>query len=45
MRVKEILTQLEAEGEIGNVPPPQLGPILAKARKQLTEQPATPPKP
>jgi len=45
MRVREILTQLEAEGEIANVPPPQLGPILDKARVKLTEQPETPPKP
>lgn len=43
--VRKILAVLEAEGEIANVPPPQLGPILAKAKKELTEQPDTPNKP
>lgn len=43
--VRKILAVLEAEGEIANVPPPQLGPILAKARKELTEQPSVPQKP
>ena len=43
--IRVILAQLEAEGEIANVPPPQLGPILDKAKKKLTEQPETPVKP
>jgi len=43
--VRRILAELEAEGEIQNVPPPQLDPILLKARLKLTEQPTPPVKP
>ena len=43
--IRQILAVLEADGEIANVPPAQLGPILAKAKQELTEQPETPVKP
>lgn len=33
--ITKILAQLEAEGEINNVPPAQLAPIIAKARQAL----------
>ncbi len=41
--VRKILAELRATGEIANIPPPQLDPILARARKELTEQPSPPP--
>lgn len=43
--VRKILASLRAEGEIANVPPPQLDPILERAKKDLTERPDTPVKP
>jgi len=42
---RKILAELEATGEIANVPPPQLDPIIAKARATLTAQPTPPAKP
>ena len=42
-RVIEILAQLEADGEIANVPPPQLQQILDKAKAKLTLKPGAPP--
>jgi len=42
---RKILAELEAMGEIQNVPPPQLDPILAKAKAKLLEQPTPPAKP
>jgi len=43
--VRKILAELEATGEIQNVPPAQLLPILAKAKSTLKEQPTPPAKP
>ena len=43
--IRKILAKLRATGEIANVPPPQLDPILDRVKKELTEQPSTPPKP
>jgi len=40
--LRRILVQLQAEGEINNVPPPQLDAILDKARKGLTLKPGPP---
>jgi len=42
---RRLLVELEAFGEIMNVPPPQLAAILAKARKELTQKPGPPPGP
>jgi len=42
---RKILAELEALGEIQNVPPPQLDPILAKAKAKLEAQPTPPAKP
>jgi len=39
---RKILVDLRARGEIANVPPAQLDPILARAKKDLREQPETP---
>jgi len=43
--VRKTVAELRALGEIMNVPPPQLDPIIDRARKDLTEQPTPPPKP
>lgn len=37
------LTVIEADAEIGNVPPPQRQAILDRARKQLELKPGAPP--
>ena len=34
--VGRILAQIQAEGEINNVPPVQLAAILAKAKKEMS---------
>jgi len=41
--VRKALAELRALGEIMNVPPPQLDPILERAEKELREKPSTPP--
>lgn len=41
--IRRTLADLRALGEIMNVPPPQLDPILERAEKALREQPETPP--
>lgn len=40
--LRKALIELEALGEINNVPPPQLADILDKARKGLTLKPGPP---
>lgn len=37
--VIRIVAEYQALGEINNVPPPQLGPIIAKLKKALQEKP------
>ena len=39
---RKILVDLQAIGEINNVPPAQLDPIIAKAKKDLRQQPGVP---
>ena len=41
--IRKALAELRAFGEIQNVPPPQLDPILAKAKKELELKPGAPP--
>jgi len=45
LEVTIILAQIRANGEIANIPPPQLDPILARAKKDLTELAGPPPPP
>jgi len=44
-KIRAELAQIEAFGEIGNVPGPRLAQILDKARAQLELKPETPPAP
>jgi len=37
--IRRTMADLRALGEIMNVPPPQLDPILERAEKELREQP------
>ena len=41
--VIKLVAEMQALGEIANVPPPQLGPIIAAYKSSLLVKPSTPP--
>ena len=42
-KILAALAQIEAQGEISNIPPPRLQQILDKARAEMSQKPDVPP--